>query len=65
MRIAIAEERLLFIRKDQRNAMISSPEEILMLILQFCLEKVSSRKLVVNIVQNIARTKIPCFGWMA
>lgn len=27
--------------------------------------KASSRKLVVNIVQNIARTKILCFGWMA
>ena len=65
MRIAIAEERLLFIRKDRRNAMNSSLVEIPMLILLFCLEKASSRKLVVNIVLNIARTKIPCFGWMA
>lgn len=39
MRIVIAEERPSSIRKVQGNAMISSPVEILMPILRFCLEK--------------------------
>lgn len=62
MRIVIAEERPSSIRKVQGIAMNSSLVEILMLILQFCLEKASSRKQVVNIVLNIAKTKILCSG---